>query len=233
MYVLSGRPDGCCGDRRAARPLIDLPRGLVILWYDHIISLPLEIASIWRRPKTLISWIYLVNRYTASFGNIAFFVIDWLTLSSKASLIHQHSSPRAKLPGCKLEHTTENAIRLAVPWECMLIYDAVVLVFTVRKTYKLAAARARAAFKADGVHIPTIILRDGILYFAGMTVCNALNILCFYITPPLLKGGLSTFNSIVDVTLVSRMVLNLRDLATPGPDATEGTQEGKPPTPGD
>ncbi|KAF7986883.1 hypothetical protein HWV62_12634 [Athelia sp. TMB] len=34
------------------------------------------------------------------------------------------------------------------------------------------------------------------------------------VTPPLLKGSLSSFNSVMGVTLVSRMVLNLRNVAT-------------------
>lgn len=63
------------------------PLGIVILWWDHIVSFPLEVTSIWKRPKTLISWIYLANRYVASIGNIAFFVIDWEKMSDKVRLI--------------------------------------------------------------------------------------------------------------------------------------------------
>lgn len=43
----------------------------------------------------------------------------------------------------------------------MFVYDAVVLILTVHKTYRLAASRAKASLTPNGVHIPTIILRDG------------------------------------------------------------------------
>ncbi|KAF7971141.1 hypothetical protein HWV62_21944 [Athelia sp. TMB] len=188
---------------------------VVILWYDHMITLPLEISSIWNRPKTLISWIYLVNRYTASLGRIPFFIISWLSLSDKISLVNQHESAEANLnlPGCLLPHASK----------------------------RLAAARAKASPNNRGVNIPSIVLRDGILYFAGITVCSVLNMVFFYIPPV----GSATFQlypvfdcflfsryskeasqlSTVYVTLVSRMVLNLRDLATPGPEETQFLQQ--------
>ena len=64
----------------------------VILWYDHIITMPNEIAGIWRRPKTMISWLYLVNRYLATLGNAAFLTIGFLTLSDKVSLKFRRSN---------------------------------------------------------------------------------------------------------------------------------------------
>lgn len=252
---------------------------VVILWWDHIISFPLEVTSIWKRPKTLISWIYLVNRYLASISRIAFFVINWEKLSNSAckttsllnqillffnqamicllllirvyaiyardrrilylfatmctvmltatilSLVKQRSSMQTRLSGCKLAHTESNAIRLAVPWECMLVYDAVVLLLTIIKTYSLAATRAKVSLATNGVHIPTIVLRDGILYFVGITVSNAINIMFFYYPPPLLKGALSTLNSVINITLVSRMVLNLRDSATQSEVETQVTAQ--------
>ncbi|KAF7982765.1 hypothetical protein HWV62_26668 [Athelia sp. TMB] len=216
---------------------------VVILWYDHMITLPLEISSIWNRPKTLISWIYLVNRYTASLGRIPFFIISWLSLSDKISLVNQHESAEANLnlPGCLLPHTSKSAIRLAVPWECLLAYDTIILLLTVRKTYRLAAARAKTSPNNRGVNIPSIVLRDGILYFAGITVCSVLNMVFFYI-PPVRSATFQLYPvfdcflfsryskeasqlSTVYVTLVSRMVLNLRDLATPGPEETQFMQQ--------
>ncbi|KZP23916.1 hypothetical protein FIBSPDRAFT_1042480 [Athelia psychrophila] len=49
-----------------------------------------------------------------------------------------------------------------------------------------------------------------------MSLVNLLNILAFYITLPLLKGSLSVFVSVIGVSLVSRMVLNLREVSTLG-----------------
>lgn len=240
----------------------------VILWYDHIITFPLEVKAVWGRPMSANSVLYLVNRYLASAGNAAFLAIGFLTLSDKNcqiaslwgqlllfanqvmicvlllirlyaiyarsrrilisflllgavmigvvsfSFVNQKSQTLEGYPGCTLAHTAENAIRLAIPWECMLLYDTLVLLLTVMRTYRTTQDRAAVRRATSAVHIPTLILRDGALYFAGMALSNALNIVCFYVTPPLLKGSLSSFNSVMGVTLVSRMVLNLRDVAT-------------------
>ncbi|KAG9019169.1 Phosphotransferase enzyme [Tulasnella sp. 427] len=37
--------------------------GFVLLIYDHFLTLPEEIEFVWRRPKNMISWIFLCNRY--------------------------------------------------------------------------------------------------------------------------------------------------------------------------
>ncbi|KIO16503.1 hypothetical protein M407DRAFT_33858 [Tulasnella calospora MUT 4182] len=37
--------------------------GFVILLYDHFLTIKEEIEFVWRRPKNLISWIFLFNRY--------------------------------------------------------------------------------------------------------------------------------------------------------------------------
>ncbi|KAG2046535.1 hypothetical protein BDR06DRAFT_1025485 [Suillus hirtellus] len=55
-----------------------------ILIYDHIATLPEEIAFIWRRPKALSSKLFLVNRYIALLGNIFALCIDFLPMSDES-----------------------------------------------------------------------------------------------------------------------------------------------------
>ncbi|KAG1841867.1 hypothetical protein C8R48DRAFT_738551 [Suillus tomentosus] len=55
-----------------------------ILIYDHIATLPEEIAFIWRRPKALSSKLFLVNRYVALLGNIFALCIDFLPMSDES-----------------------------------------------------------------------------------------------------------------------------------------------------
>ncbi|KAG1790866.1 hypothetical protein EV424DRAFT_909236 [Suillus variegatus] len=60
-----------------------------ILIYDHIATLPEEIAFIWRRPKALSSKLFLVNRYIALVGNIFALCIDFLPICVKYTLCRQ------------------------------------------------------------------------------------------------------------------------------------------------
>ncbi|KAF7986825.1 hypothetical protein HWV62_12518 [Athelia sp. TMB] len=123
------------------------------------------------------------------------FILMGIVMAGLASFsfVNQQSQPLEGFPGCTLAHTTENAIRLAIPWECMLFYDTVVLVLTVMRTYTTANDLTVARRATTAVHVPSLILRDGALYFAGMALSNALNILCFYVTPngrdPRLENG--------------------------------------------
>ncbi|KAG2129330.1 hypothetical protein BD769DRAFT_678485 [Suillus cothurnatus] len=51
--------------------------GNSILIYDHMVTLPEEIAFIWRRPKSLSAMLFLINRYVALLVNISSLVVDF------------------------------------------------------------------------------------------------------------------------------------------------------------
>lgn len=56
--------------------------GNSILIYDHIVTLPEEIAFIWRRPKALPAMLFLLNRYFALLANISSLVVDFRPIIS-------------------------------------------------------------------------------------------------------------------------------------------------------
>jgi hypothetical protein len=57
--------------------------GNSILIYDHVITLPEEIAFIWRRPKTLSAMLFLLNRYLALLGIICSMVVQNFLVSDE------------------------------------------------------------------------------------------------------------------------------------------------------
>ncbi|KAG0702187.1 hypothetical protein DFH29DRAFT_512182 [Suillus ampliporus] len=57
--------------------------GTSILIYDHMVTLPEEVAFIWCRPKTLPAVLFLINRYVALLGNICALVLDFLLVSDE------------------------------------------------------------------------------------------------------------------------------------------------------
>ncbi|KAG2129331.1 hypothetical protein BD769DRAFT_678686 [Suillus cothurnatus] len=54
-----------------------------ILMYDHMATLPEEIAFIWRRPKALSAILFLFNRYLALLSNVSNLVVRFIPLSNK------------------------------------------------------------------------------------------------------------------------------------------------------
>lgn len=57
---------------------------ICILIYDHISTLPEEIAFIWYRPKTLSATLFFINRYVALLSNISHMLGDFLPISNKS-----------------------------------------------------------------------------------------------------------------------------------------------------
>jgi len=131
------------------------------------------------------------------------------------SLFGQHSYPAKNVSGCHIGISKETAVRLAVAWECLFVYDSLLFILTVRKTFT-ARHRHELGGLATSVPILSLILRDGAIYFAVMAFANFCNIVTFYIAGPLFKGGLSTFAACISSTMMSRLMLNLHEIADIG-----------------
>lgn len=58
---------------------------VVMLYYDHAISLDDEVVYVWRPRKALSAYGFLLNRYLAFFGNIAVLTTNFLALSVEVS----------------------------------------------------------------------------------------------------------------------------------------------------
>ncbi|KAF8890474.1 hypothetical protein BD779DRAFT_1438468, partial [Infundibulicybe gibba] len=115
------------------------------------------------------------------------------------------------VPGCHVGLSYNTSIRLAAAWESLFVYDLIIFVLTLAKTWragKHVTVRTRLPVLA-------LLLRDGAIYFAVMALANLANILTFYVCP-FLRGGLSTFSSSICVTMMSRFMLNLHETTSVG-----------------
>ncbi|KAE9404328.1 hypothetical protein BT96DRAFT_423936 [Gymnopus androsaceus JB14] len=95
------------------------------------------------------------------------------------------------------------------------MYDTLLFGMTLFKSYQ---ARSQPRIKEmEGLSLFTIIVRDGTMYFGFMALANLVNVLTFYITgDSLLRGTLSPFASCTSVTLMSRLMLHLLEIADKG-----------------
>ncbi|KAI0070130.1 hypothetical protein K474DRAFT_912204 [Panus rudis PR-1116 ss-1] len=126
------------------------------------------------------------------------------------SIIGQHSQ-NSVYNGCHQAISEETAIHLAVAWEVLFVYDLMIFILTVYKTFHERTRGGTVAILND---IVELIFRDGAVYFAVMACVNAANTLTFYFLSPSMKGMLSTFASSVSVTMMSRIMLNLHQSAS-------------------
>ncbi|KAI8986735.1 hypothetical protein BD414DRAFT_529044 [Trametes punicea] len=125
------------------------------------------------------------------------------------SIVGQHQGVELR-GGCHLKADHMTAVRLAVSWESLFLFDLLIFTLTVCKTFK---ERFKHRITSGRHDIISLILRDGAMYFAVMASVNFLNTLTFYFLEPLLRGCLSTFASSVSVTMMSRLMLNLHGSA--------------------
>jgi hypothetical protein len=92
---------------------------------------------------------------------------------------------------------------LGAAWSGLLLFDTLVFIMTLYKSVSSEWGGNATLFK--------ILLRDGCLYYAVMVLTNLCNIVMFFIAPLGLRGIPATFTNVLSSTLISRLVLNLRD----------------------
>ncbi|KAL0958498.1 hypothetical protein HGRIS_000641 [Hohenbuehelia grisea] len=144
---------------------------------------------------------------------------------SSYSLVGQDNDHAQTVSGCHIGLSKSTGIRIAMAWEALLVYDTLLIILTIFKTYETTRRASNSALGGfwrrlwvghGGLNILALVLRDGALYFIVMALANLANILTFYFAGSLLRGGLSTFASIISVTMMSRLMLNLHKSADVG-----------------
>jgi hypothetical protein len=242
---------------------------ITILYYDHFITLEAEISLLWKRPNTLSSYLFFLNRYFSFFGNICVLVSIFVSTSCGAWHIYQElfhalaqvivavllslriyalydcnkrllillsvlilggiglaiatdlSASSTKLPssipiaGCHDTLDLKNAALVAVGWEAIFIYDVFLFGMTLWKAYQARYRTAMQRFR--GMSLLSVVIRDGTIYFGIMAMCNFVNVLTYYVTGnSFTRGSFSPIASCIAVTLMSRLMLRLHEIANQG-----------------
>ncbi|KAI6142721.1 hypothetical protein BKA82DRAFT_4190067, partial [Pisolithus tinctorius] len=107
--------------------------------------------------------------------------------------------------GCPDPESSVQASCLAAAWGGQMLFDALVFILTLRKLIS-SHSLGKRTFTA-------LALRDGALYFAVMTVANVPNITTFLVmSDPFERSMLSVPTNTLCAVMVSRLMINLRDL---------------------
>lgn len=93
-------------------------------------------------------------------------------------------------------------MRLAVAWEALFVYDAILFGLTFAKTWQTRR-------RYGSIPIPAMVFRYGMIYFAVITLANAANITTYWFSGPFMKGGLSLFAGSFSTVITSRFMLEL------------------------
>ncbi|KAK0219841.1 hypothetical protein IW262DRAFT_1460958 [Armillaria fumosa] len=122
--------------------------------------------------------------------------------------------------GCSTSLTKDSAVRscpspfsfppqlltstgLGIAWCGMLVFDIMVFTLTLHKALQLQ--------RVGGVSLLTLLLRDGSVYFGVIIASNLANILTFFLGDARIRGVVTTFTNVISSTMLSRLMLNIRD----------------------
>jgi len=129
------------------------------------------------------------------------------------SVFSEHSSDGATVhqqPTCIPPLGHSEAIRFAALWTALLALDLLVFGMT---WYKAVTWYKVMSLSTSGVRRPLfhILLRDGTVYFGIMAIASLVNIISFFVLGDYGRGLVTTLANIISSTMMSRLMLNLRD----------------------
>ncbi|KAI6166376.1 hypothetical protein EDD17DRAFT_1547963 [Pisolithus thermaeus] len=120
-------------------------------------------------------------------------------------LSESNATAQGTYAGCPDLTTSVEASHWAVVWGGQLLFDTLVFALTFRK---LISVRSLGKWS-----YMALSLRDGALYFAVMTATNVANIVAYLvIADPYERSILCFPTNMLCVVMISRLMLNLRDL---------------------
>ncbi|KAJ8474740.1 hypothetical protein ONZ51_g7017 [Trametes cubensis] len=229
-----------------------------ILWYDFVLTLPLEVERYWKGGRSWASIFFFLNRYMTVLSHIPVVVEFFATmpescivgvllmlrtyalynrsrkvvylLTSICALggavsvstdpmmgcsntkwaivsvrgLHVPSFQDVAIyTGCDLTLTEKQGYYLAAAWSSILVFDATVFVLTLVQALRVGRTWSHSLFY--------VMLRDGTIYFGMLVMCYLSNILTYILAEPVYKGVSTTMTNVISSTLITRLMLNIRD----------------------
>ncbi|KAI6142602.1 hypothetical protein BKA82DRAFT_1003386 [Pisolithus tinctorius] len=104
--------------------------------------------------------------------------------------------------------TFDQGLYLAAAWSGQLLFDMIVFGLTLWRSVSSRTPGKRS--------ISDVLLRDGCLYFAVMSIANLGNIITLLVVNDNVKNIAPSFTNIISATMISRLMLNLRDPSVAG-----------------
>ncbi|KAL1938963.1 hypothetical protein VTO73DRAFT_11116 [Trametes versicolor] len=121
-------------------------------------------------------------------------------LTERPTIAHSATLARA---GCILVLSQEEGDDLAIAWSAIMVFDVAVFILTVLQALQVRETWCGGYFG--------VILRDGTAYFAILFLCYLSNILSYTLAQPMYKSISTTITNVVSTTLITRLMLNIRD----------------------
>ncbi|EJC99205.1 uncharacterized protein FOMMEDRAFT_31296 [Fomitiporia mediterranea MF3/22] len=110
----------------------------------------------------------------------------WTTLGHSPLLTEVYDLSAFK--GCHPLMTIQTGIRLTGAWGCLLLFDTIVVILTLRKAILIKRLERRGLFH--------VLIRDGCAYYIILAMINVSQIISFVIGSPYSRGIVTTFANV-------------------------------------
>ncbi|KAH9916253.1 uncharacterized protein BXZ73DRAFT_105883 [Epithele typhae] len=147
----------------------------------------------------------LIGLCLTSFGVAMWAIVVSWHLGSDTSPRVVGLRESGKQIGCNLGQSKGQGHYVAIIWGSFLAFDAIVFAMTISRIRGLGQTMRGGVF--------SVILRDGTLYFTILLGFHLANILTALLERPALRSISVTATNILATTLMSRLMLNIRDPA--------------------
>ncbi|EMD37756.1 hypothetical protein CERSUDRAFT_83527 [Gelatoporia subvermispora B] len=115
--------------------------------------------------------------------------------NSTESILHRH--------GCDLSISYQQGLRLISAWASVLTFDTLVFVLTVSR-----AIQSNGLWRGG---LLRLMVRDGAAYYGVMVIVNIAGIITNLTPVSTARGMCTSLTNVISSTLVSRIMLNIRD----------------------
>jgi len=116
-----------------------------------------------------------------------------------SSFFYDQSPSRSAFPGCFI---SQSGRAFWISYLLLLLFHNVILILTVIKLIKGKRLRGSSLLRT--------IYRDGIMFYAILSVLSLINIIMFNTTQTYLKFGFISFHRVLHAILTERLVINIR-----------------------
>ncbi|KAJ3810244.1 hypothetical protein F5876DRAFT_65792 [Lentinula aff. lateritia] len=193
--------------------------GIVI--YEYLITFDLEVERFWKRKtKGLGSVFFYINRYFTLLGNIGIIV-----LFMSPELVVRHNIPshpfgfifsfekrssysESVLYMIQARGTASQVQFYLANWEDTSYINTVFPMYSTELHNGTTLKIYREEHFSGGVGI--MIMRDGLLYFAVITLFTLANMVTYLVGTDITKSLLTILSNSMSAILMSRLMLNLR-----------------------
>ncbi|KAG8688355.1 hypothetical protein FRC08_011481 [Ceratobasidium sp. 394] len=215
--------------------------GYVLLLYDYFLTLPDEVKLIWPTSWSLVKILFLINRYTvpifltvnswamSGFSNPPTDTVSielghaWTSIDNDQSSAEGISNLLLLLRVHALYGRSRKILILLVIFY-ILTYASILSTATLALVqlgfeiviFGMTLYKCLEHAKAQQLHTPLLktLYRDGFLYFLIIVVIRILNLALWIVAPPsLIYLGLYFIWSLITL-LISRLLLNLRNVSS-------------------